>query len=195
MNHLGTHVCWRRVDKEEIQQKKRDKAETSRRTGSAKQMALEDIVDKITEGDMDRAEAEADYWSDLKHAKRCHNEANANYGEDLNSFDAVAIIKQATDKKEKYYIYQINDRNLNNIFDYVFKSSKAMAELAIAMDVDSPNSSVLQEENAYFDATHTCVHGFKSLELWMYHPTMQKILRLALMDIHSANVTDIAIFF
>lgn len=113
-------------------------------------MALDDIVDKITEGDMDGAEAEADYWSDLKCAKRCHNKASPSYGEDLNSLDAVGIIIQATDKKDKYYIYQRNNRNLNNNSDYVFKSSKAMAELAIAMDVDSPNSNVLQEEHGLF---------------------------------------------
>ena len=96
-------------------------AELSKRTGSAKQMALEDIVAKITEGDMDGAETKTDYWSDLKHAKSVHNEANPNFGEDLNSFDAVGIIKQATDKKDKYYIYQINNRNLNNNSDYVLR--------------------------------------------------------------------------
>ena len=47
----------------------KDKAKSSRRTGSAKQMALEDIVEKITECDMAGAEAEADYWSDLKACK------------------------------------------------------------------------------------------------------------------------------
>ena len=152
--HLGTHVCWSRTDTDEIQQIHMDKAKSSRRTGSAKQMALEDIVEKITECDMAGAEEEVDYWSDLKHANRVHNKANPNYSQDLNSFDAVGIIKQATDKKDRYYIYQINNGNLNNS-DFVFKSSRAMAELAIAMDVDSPISSVLQQENAYFDATHT----------------------------------------
>ena len=125
---------------------------------------------------MEGAEAEANYWSNLKHANRVHNKANLNYGEDLNSFDVVGITKQATDKQDRYYMYQINNGNLNHNSDFVFKSSKEMAELAIAMDVDSPVSSVLQEENAYFDATHTHVHGFKSLGLWMYHLSMNKIL-------------------
>ena len=34
-------------------------------------------------------------------------------------------------------------------------------QLAISMDVDSHEKSVLQEENAYFDAMHTRIHGFK----------------------------------
>ena len=38
-----------------------------------------------------------------------------------------------------------------------------MAELAVKMDVNGPEN-ILQEENAYFDATHIHVHGFKSLD-------------------------------
>ena len=104
-------------------------------------------------------------------------------------------MKQKTDKRDTYHIYQINNRNLNNSSEYVFKASRKMAHLAISMDVDSPEMSVLQEENAYFNATHMRIHGFKSLGLWMYHPAMRKILRLASMDICSKNSKDIAMFF
>ena len=104
-------------------------------------------------------------------------------------------MKQKTDKRDTYHIYHINNRNLNNSSDYVFKASRRMAQLAISMDVDSDEKSVLQEENAYFDATHTRIHEFQSLGLWMYHPAMRKILRLASMDIHSENSKDIAMFF
>ena len=150
-------------------------------------MAIEEISAHIEVGDMDGADEEADYWSDLRASKRYHDEANPNYGHDVDSFDAVGIMKQKINKRDTYHIYQINNGNLNNSSDYVFKASKRMAELAISMDVDSPEKSVLQEENAYFDATHTHIHGFKSLGLWMYHPAMRKILRLVTMDICSEN--------
>ena len=42
---------------------------------------------------------------------------------------------------------------LNSESDYVFKSSKQMAQLAIHMDVNGPEDD-LQMENAYFDVTH-----------------------------------------
>ena len=70
-----------------------------------------------------------------------------------------------------------------------------MAQMAISMDVDSSEHCVLQKENAYFDATHTRIHRFKSLGLWLYHPAMRRILRLASMDIRSENARDIATFF
>ena len=63
-----------------------------------------------------------------------------------------------------------------------------MAELAIQMDVEGPEN-IQQEENAYFDATHTRVHGFKSLGLWLFHPIMRKVIRLASMDLRTENTT------
>ena len=75
-------------------------------------------------------------------------------GHDHNSFDAVGLIKHTTDTRDKYYIYQIGNKNLNGGSDFVFKCSKKMGQIAITMDVDGPEN-ILQLENAYFDATHT----------------------------------------
>ena len=66
-----------------------------------------------------------------------------------------------------------------------------MVELALKMDIDG-DKNIMQTENAYFDATHSRVHGFKSFGLWVYHPSMQRILCLASMDICSKNSKDIA---
>ena len=69
-----------------------------------------------------------------------------------------------------------------------------MVELAIKMDIDG-DENIMQTENAYFDATHSQVHGFKSFGLWVYHPSMWYILWLASMEIHSENSQDTAQFF
>ena len=82
---------------------------------------------------------------------------------------------------------------MNDSSDYVFKSSRIMAELAIQMDVEGPDN--ILQENVYFDTTHRRVHGFKSLRLWLFYPTMRKVIRLASMDIRTENTKDIALFF
>ena len=69
-------------------------------------------------------------------------------------FALDGIIKRKTNTKDPHYIYIINNGNLNNSSDYIFKASKQMTRIALAMDVDGPEN-VLQLENAYFDATHT----------------------------------------
>ena len=76
---------------------------------------------------------------------------------DKYSLEAVGILKQATDKKDKYPIYKINNSQLNGNPDYIFKSSAPMVQLAIDMDQDGPEH-LLQSEEAYFDGCHSrCV--------------------------------------
>ena len=117
------------------------------------------------------------------------------YHEDLNSFDAVGILKKKMDETDPFHIYRINNGSMNNGSDYVFKFSKFIAEnIAVCMDINEPYN-ILQEENAYFDTTHTRVHGFKSFGLWTYHPTMHETIRLASMEMRSKNMNDISTFY
>ena len=173
--HLGIHKCISQLPKRVIpvQHPQIQLGHTLR--GSAKEVGLRQIVSLIDAGEMDAAEKEAEVWFDRKRVKREMESMDPQQGMDHNSFDAVGIVKQKTDKKDPFYIYRIGNRNLGGGIDFVFKSSQKMAEMALNMDINGePN--LLQMENAYFDATHTQVYGFKSLGLWLIHPAMKKIL-------------------
>ena len=78
------------------------------------------------------------------------------------SFDAVAEVKKGSDNIDKFYIYHISNSMMNDQLDYVFKSSLKMAEVAILMDQTSSTYNALQEEDCFFDGTHTRVRGFKT---------------------------------
>ena len=65
-----------------------------------------------------------------------------------------------------------------------FKSSTAMARLAIDMDQDGPEHP-LQAEDAYFDGCHSRCTGYKTLALFVYHTAMRCILRIATMEVRS----------
>ena len=140
----------------------------------------------IDAGDMDGAVAESEIWVDRG--------ATHQQLWDHNSFDAVGIVKRTTDRKDPFYVYRIGNGNLDGGSDYVFKGSRKMAQIAIDMDQDGPDN-ILQMENAYFDAAHTRVYGFKTLGLFMIHPVMKQVLCLASMDLRSENAQDIGIFF
>ena len=148
----------------------------------------------IDEGDMDAAEKEAEVWIDRRKVRRQMESLNPQQGMDHNSFDAVSIAKAKTDTKDLFYIYKIGNKNFSSGSDFVFKSSRRMAKMALDMDVHG-EANLLQMENTYFDATHTHVYGFKSLGLWLIHPAMKKILRLASMEIRSENFKEIGLFF
>ena len=142
---------------------------------------------------MFHAEHKADTWMDRRKVKRTIESIKPSHGAHENSFDAVANMKKKTDTKDIYYIYQIGNINYGNTVDHVFKSSHKMAEIALQMDVNGEDN-ILQLENAYFDATHSCVQYFKSLGMWLVHPVMKKVLCLASMEIHSEHHKDIALF-
>lgn len=112
-----------------------------------------------------------------------------------HSFEAVAIYRQGLIKKDPYLIYKINDSSFNDNPDYVFKSSREMGNLALQMDQCNTNSSPLMEEEAYFDGAHKRCMGFKTLALFVYHPAMRKILKLATMEVRAENTRHISLFW
>ena len=192
--HLGAHKCWPQISTRTSTRFEDPRIIPEQAMGSAKEVGLRQIVRLIDEGDMEAAEKEAEVWIDRRKVKRQMESLNPQQGMDHNSFDAVGIVKAKTDTKDPFYIYKIGNKNLSGGCDFVFKSSRRMAKMALDMDVDG-EANILQMENAYFDATHTRVYGFKSLGLWLIHPAMKKILRLASMEIRSEHHEDIALFF
>ena len=50
------------------------------------------------------------------------------------------------DKKDPYYIYKIHNGLMTNESDYVFKSSRVSAKLALDMDIDDKRNPI-QEQN------------------------------------------------
>ena len=113
---------------------------------------------------------------------------------DKHSLEAVGVLKQATDKEEKYLIYQINNSKFHGQPNYVFKSSTSMAQLAIDMDQNGPEH-LLQSKDAYFNGCHSRCTGYKSLALFVYHTAMHHILRLAMMEVKSESTQEISLFW
>ena len=111
-----------------------------------------------------------------------------------NSFDALAVVKRSTDKKDPYYIYKIRNGLMSNETDYVFKSLRVAAWLALDMDIDGCQNP-MQQENTYFDTGHPREHGFLTICLWVVHPALAKIVNLASMEIRSKSTDDVATFF
>ena len=95
--HMGYHKCWPKVGSD-TDQLLGHVQKLAKRKGSAKEVAVEEISTFIDSGDMDGAECEADVWVDHRKVKRTIESLKPNAGADENSFDAVALLKQKTDK-------------------------------------------------------------------------------------------------
>ena len=197
--HIGMHKCCPQVDMKKRNTLIKERIKERNLSGPAKEVSLQEIGKFIEAGSMDLAAEEAECWVDKRGVKRQMDAHMPEAGADHNSFDAVGLLKITTDKRDKFYIYSIGNQNFSNFgemagTDYVFKSSAKMAEIALSMNEDAPEN-ILQLENAYFDSTHTRVYGFKTFGLWLMHPAMKQILRLASMEIRTEKSTHIAVFF
>ena len=136
--HLGEHKCSLKLDKCGTKEALKRKSET-RRIGSAKRVAIQEVENLTAQGMVEEAEAAADNWLDARLAKRVMAENNQEadvVAEDNNSFDMVGIIKRQTDDRDPFYIYRINNGIMNSQSDYVFKSSTVMAQITIQMGID-----------------------------------------------------------
>ena len=114
----------------------------------------------IIQGKVKEAQLETHNWIDKRMTQRIFHEHQETHSVDENSFDAIGILKRTLDEADEFYIYHIINGSLNGSSDYIFNTSREMAIRAIRMDVNGEEDG-LQKENAYFDTTHTRVHGLK----------------------------------
>ena len=110
------------------------------------------------------------------------------------SIEAVAELKKGSDKLDPLHIYKLNNSAMNGEPDYVMKSSSTMLEIALDMDQDGP-PNVLQNEDAFFDGSHSRCTDFISLALWVNHPSMRRVLRLVSMEVKSESTENLTKFW
>ena len=113
---------------------------------------------------------------------------------EVQSIRAVALLKKTSDKIDPLHIFRINDKAMNNQPDFVMKSSSKILAVALQMDQDAEKNP-LQEEDAFFDGCHSRCTDFISLGLWVQHPSMCCLIRLASMEVKSESTENIRLFF
>ena len=111
----------------------------------------------------------------------------------------IADIKQEFDKYDKYLIYCIHCGKTSGGESHIFKTSKHHLETALKMDIKrtplSGKVSMLAYEKTYFDAMHRRVKGFKTLTLWVHHPGLRRMKRLASMEVECETADNVKLFF
>ncbi|KAK3711266.1 hypothetical protein QZH41_007880 [Actinostola sp. cb2023] len=81
----------------------------------------------------------------------------------------------------------------NGMPTYVFKTSKLAVELALQMDKDG--EGFMSQEYCFLDAKHDRCRGFKTLTLWVYHPLLRELFKLATAEVEAETGDTIAVFF
>ena len=113
-----------------------------------------------------------------------------------HSIDALKKLKLETEKTDKYYIFDIGDSALTTDTKgktHVFKMRKIAAKIAI--DMEKGGDHFMAKEYCFFDGNHTRCRGFVTLGCYVYHPLLQKIIRLASMEVNVEDSEAIEIFW
>ena len=112
-----------------------------------------------------------------------------------HNFDAVVKIKKKTDEKDRYLIWKINNRHFNNgNGSFVFKMSKEKAEICVQMDRHQ-SQHPLSKEFCFLDSVHSRCQGYKTLTLWVWHPTLNELVNLATMECETESSATIQTFW
>ena len=122
----------------------------------------------------------ADTMSDRQYVRNQKKIAKSEIRPHGHSFEAVAKLKDSTDKHDVNLIYRCNDGRLNENPTYVFKSSRLKAKIAANMNREK--SHFMSEQYAHFDGKADRCKGFTTLCLSAYHPVLRKMIPLAIME-------------
>ena len=111
-----------------------------------------------------------------------------------HDFEAVAVFKEYCDKRDKFFIYKLNDRRGNpDLPSFVFKTSETKARMAIHMNRGGDH--FLSEEFCFFDGKRKRCRGFVTLTASVYHPLLRKQITLAIMESESENTVNVTLFW
>ena len=101
-----------------------------------------------------------------------------------HSFKAVGVLKhKKTDNRDRHLIHKINNRRLNGNPSYVFKTSSFKAKMCVSIDRNS--DKLMSKEYCHFDGKVNRCTGFTTLTARVYHPTLKKMVKLAVMEAES----------
>ena len=119
--------------------------------------------------------------------------------DEMEAFRCITNLRKASDEIDKNLIYAVNCRQLTGEPSYVFKTHKHALDLAVQMDPTRKSvrgrRSLLASEKAYFDGMHRRCRGYKTLTMWVHHPGMRRMRRLATMEVEKENTKMVTLFF
>ena len=199
--HLGKHKCQSKPRPQEDDKFLKDNIRQFGTTLGPKELAKAKMGEELRiqmstgEYDMNKIVQIAAKFTDGRKIANLKKKIDTELRSERHSMSAVAELKQVTDTTDPYLIYKVNDSSFNNNDDFVFKSSRKMAQLAINMDQNSPGNNPLKGEFCYFDGMHLCCKKWKTLTLWVYHPTSRRLMRLATMEVKSEDTHNCRLFW
>ena len=193
--HYGEHKCTLKLDRHRHDEFIKEQIRRHPNL-TPKKLQIHCIKEKMEEGDIQGARFISKKLADTRRIEQLRAETvKPLQNLDVHSFTAVGIFKQACDKVDEFYIFEVNDGQMNRGTDFVFKTSRICGEVGLLMDQNLDPGNPLQLEDAYFDGVHSHCQGFISLGLWLYYRSMRQLIQLAAMEVRGETQENIGTFW
>ena len=102
-------------------------------------------------------------------------------------------LKEKYSKNDKFLLYKMNDRALNNNPTFIFKTS--LTALEIASQLNRESNHFLSSCYVYFNANEKRTKNMTVFTLSVYHPLLQKQIPLATIDCEKEDCINAKNFF
>ena len=121
----------------------------------------------------------------LCYAKKKAKAESQQYG---HSLEAVAALRSKLLSRDPFYIFRLNDKNMNGKPTFVFKSSRIQIQLVTEMDRDG--TGFLNGEYYFADRTFKRCPGFVTLSVYVYIGLLPKMIKLATIEAELENTEN-----
>ena len=187
--HTGKHTCEARETSKSfnIFENKQHKTPT--------QVSEDAIINCLKDEELDWDNILSVTDSTLEREKLYHSERKAKEQEQphVHSLEAVASLRAKLIERNPFYLYKLNDRNMNDKPTFVFKMSRAQAQIVLAKNQDS--NLFLNGEYCFADGTFKRCPDFVTLAAYNYVGPLRKMVKFCSMEAEFESAENWIIFW
>ena len=169
-----------------------------------KELKIDLIGYQLAQGEVEKAWEIAEKMDDnsiiekLCYMRKSGSVSNVQESE-LESYRNIRSLKESTDQKDIFHIYKMNCEEINN--EPQFMCSRLLINVwkwplkwIVEKKLWVQKSSLSEEDSIHRCNAHSRVNGYKTVTMWTFHPGINKVVNLAIMDCHKENTEMLTLF-
>ena len=171
--HENNHICVEKANRPEKEAFLKNNMRISNITRAPKHVQMEMLSQCVAEGDFDKAYDVVKLIDDrelieqMRYTGDIADHMNRASMSTLESFNSITQMKEKTDPKDKYLIYDLACKGLSGAQkSFVFTSSEGVCRIALKMDLANQGNkekpSELTQGYVYMDAMHSRTKDYKN---------------------------------
>lgn len=192
--HCGTHSCPVLKNQAKPKEKVKEMIKNNPNLKPAEIQSAFVLSSLRCEENWDKVEKEASNILDKRWIANQKQSVKKEIHPSGENFEAIVTFKEYCDKKDKLFIYQVNDRRGKpDTPTYIFKTSKT--RMTVANNMDRQGEHFMSKEYCFFDGKVKRCRNFVTLTASVYHPLIKRQIPLAIMETETESSETIELFW